>query len=197
MKKLKSEIENGMCCKIQFQPCHQGVLFKSYLVFVIHGWTLCQNLIMSLRFLKDGALIEISYETQKRGVILASCIAVILKPFNAVHDSVDYTIVLLEIILIFFAFWQSECGPTDPSHRITLRLILQAIIARGGRFLEAPVIGSKGPASTGELVILSAGDQTLHEDCGTCFQAMGRKTLYLGLLCFLFVYIQIKQFPNL
>lgn len=62
----------------------------------------------------------------------------------------------------------------------SLRLHLQAVIARGGRFLEAPVIGSKTPAQNGELVILSAGDISLHEDCFSCFQAIGKKTLYLG-----------------
>lgn len=36
---------------------------------------------------------------------------------------------------------------------------LQAISAKGGHFLEAPVSGSKQPAETGQLVILSAGEK--------------------------------------
>lgn len=31
--------------------------------------------------------------------------------------------------------------------------------AKGGVFLEAPVSGSKQPAETGQLIILSAGDK--------------------------------------
>lgn len=36
---------------------------------------------------------------------------------------------------------------------------LQAITSKGGHFLEAPVSGSKQPAETGQLVILSAGEK--------------------------------------
>ena len=53
-------------------------------------------------------------------------------------------------------------------------------MARGGRFLEAPVIGTKGPAREGSLVILASGDDTLYQDCYSCFAAMGKKTFYLG-----------------
>ena len=42
-----------------------------------------------------------------------------------------------------------------------LVLILQAIISRGGKFLEAPVSGSKKPAEDGQLVILAAGDKVM------------------------------------
>ncbi len=53
-------------------------------------------------------------------------------------------------------------------------------MARGGRFVEAPVSGSKGPAQVGQLVILAAGDRTLYEDAHSCFEAMGKKTFFLG-----------------
>jgi len=33
---------------------------------------------------------------------------------------------------------------------------------RGGRFLEAPVSGSKGPAAAGQLIFLTSGDQVGH-----------------------------------
>ena len=58
----------------------------------------------------------------------------------------------------------------------------QAVTARGGRFLEAPVIGSRQPSENGTLLILAAGDRTLYDDCYSCFEAMGRKTFYLGVL---------------
>ena len=60
-------------------------------------------------------------------------------------------------------------------------LSFQAVTARGGRFLEAPVIGSKQPSSNGSLIILAAGDKTLYDDCYSCFEAMGKKTFYLGM----------------
>lgn len=37
----------------------------------------------------------------------------------------------------------------------------QAVLKKGGSFVEAPVSGSKKPAEDGQLVILSAGDKVL------------------------------------
>ena len=40
-----------------------------------------------------------------------------------------------------------------------------------GRFLEAPVLGSKVPAATGQLIVLCAGDESLFNEIqglGTC-----------------------------
>lgn len=53
-------------------------------------------------------------------------------------------------------------------------------MARGGRFLEAPVIGDRQLAADGRLIILAAGDQTVFDDCASCFEAIGKK-FYLGM----------------
>ncbi|KAH9313307.1 hypothetical protein KI387_028342, partial [Taxus chinensis] len=37
--------------------------------------------------------------------------------------------------------------------------ICEGILAKGGRFVEAPVSGSKKPAEDGQLIILAAGDK--------------------------------------
>jgi len=60
---------------------------------------------------------------------------------------------------------------------------IQAVTTRGGRFLEAPVIGSRQPAMNGQLLILAAGDRTLFDDCYSCLEAMGRQTFFLGRWC--------------
>lgn len=57
---------------------------------------------------------------------------------------------------------------------------LQAINAKGGRYLEAQVQGSKTQAEEGTLVILAAGDRSLFDDCQSCFKAMGKNSFYLG-----------------
>ena len=41
----------------------------------------------------------------------------------------------------------------------------QAIVEKGGRFLEAPVSGSKKPAEDGTLIILAAGDEVMLKGC--------------------------------
>lgn len=55
-----------------------------------------------------------------------------------------------------------------------------AITQKGGRFVEAPVSGSKKPAADGTLVIIAAGDQALFEECKGAFDAMGKLTVYVG-----------------
>lgn len=56
----------------------------------------------------------------------------------------------------------------------------QAITAKGGRYLEAQLQGSKVQAEEGMLVILAAGDRTLFDDCQSAFQAMGKHSFFLG-----------------
>lgn len=56
-----------------------------------------------------------------------------------------------------------------------------AVVAKGGRFLEAPVSGSKGPAATGTLIFLCAGESDLFkeiEDNG--LHAMGKASHFFG-----------------
>lgn len=47
--------------------------------------------------------------------------------------------------------------------------------AKGGRFLEAPVSGSKKPAIDGQLIILAAGDKSLFDDSMPAFEVMGKR----------------------
>lgn len=62
----------------------------------------------------------------------------------------------------------------------TARKIAGAINAKGGRFLEAPVSGSRKPAEEGSLVILTAGDRELYDEAMPALTRMGKKVLYLG-----------------
>jgi len=58
--------------------------------------------------------------------------------------------------------------------------ISQAITSRGGRFLEAPVSGTKKPAEDGQLIIMAAGARDLFDDARPAFNAMGKMAVYLG-----------------
>ena len=62
----------------------------------------------------------------------------------------------------------------------TAQRIGAAITGRGGRFLEAPVSGSKKPAEDGTLIILAAGDKSLYDEAIPAFERMGKKYLFLG-----------------
>ena len=56
--------------------------------------------------------------------------------------------------------------------------ICAAIQDKGGRFLEAPVSGSKKPAEDGTLVFLCAGDESLFKDAQPALDVMGKKSFY-------------------
>lgn len=62
----------------------------------------------------------------------------------------------------------------------TSQKIGEAVVSKGGRFLEAPVSGSKKPAIDGQLIILAAGDEGLYKESLPAFDIMGKKSLLLG-----------------
>src|SRR5271165_1144655 len=47
-------------------------------------------------------------------------------------------------------------------------------------FVDAPVSGSKGPAETGQLLILASGPSAATAATAPVFSAIGRKTVWLG-----------------
>lgn len=54
------------------------------------------------------------------------------------------------------------------------------VAERGGRFLEAPVSGSKGPAAAGQLIFLAAGDEALYASVASDLDAMGKAKFFFG-----------------
>jgi len=56
----------------------------------------------------------------------------------------------------------------------------EQVLGKGGRFLEAPVSGSKGPAANGALVFLCGGDRPLYDTVSAQLEAMGKKSFYFG-----------------
>ncbi|MFT5699645.1 MAG: glyoxylate/succinic semialdehyde reductase [Desulforhopalus sp.] len=68
-----------------------------------------------------------------------------------------------------------DVSTVDPA---TSMRIAEAVKAKGGRFLEAPVSGSKKPAEDGTLVFLCSGDESLYHDAEKALQTMGKKSFY-------------------
>ncbi|MBA2349681.1 MAG: NAD(P)-dependent oxidoreductase [Solirubrobacterales bacterium] len=50
----------------------------------------------------------------------------------------------------------------------------------GVAYVDGPVLGTKQPAEQGELVVLSAGPPAARHRCEPLFEAVGRKTVFLG-----------------
>jgi 3-hydroxyisobutyrate dehydrogenase len=63
--------------------------------------------------------------------------------------------------------------------RFTERFAARAHEA-GVRYLDAPVVGTVGPAEQGELVVLAAGDAEAAERAASVLEAIGRTTIRLG-----------------
>jgi len=61
----------------------------------------------------------------------------------------------------------------------SLRLY-EAVHKKGGKFLAAPVSGSKKPAEDGQLVIMAGGDRSLFELMQNIFSVIGKKSIFLG-----------------
>jgi len=70
-----------------------------------------------------------------------------------------------------------DMSTVDPG---TSQSIAEAVAEAGGRFLEAPVSGTKKPAEDGTLIILAAGDQSLYEEVASTFDKMGKMRPFLG-----------------
>jgi 3-hydroxyisobutyrate dehydrogenase-like beta-hydroxyacid dehydrogenase len=70
-----------------------------------------------------------------------------------------------------------DVSTIDPQTSIE---ISQAISNKGGRFLEAPVSGSKKPAEDGALVFLCAGDNSLYQEAIPALEIMGKRSFYFG-----------------
>jgi len=62
-----------------------------------------------------------------------------------------------------------------------MKKMSEAVVKAGGRFLEAPVSGSKVPAITGTLIFLCAGDKALFDEVkDTGLKAMGKASHFFS-----------------
>jgi 3-hydroxyisobutyrate dehydrogenase len=51
---------------------------------------------------------------------------------------------------------------------------------RGLVYVDAPVLGTKGPAEEGQLVVLASGPEAPRERLGPLFDAVGKRTIWVG-----------------
>jgi len=70
-----------------------------------------------------------------------------------------------------------DMSTVDPG---TAATIAKAVSAAGGRYLEAPVSGTKKPAEDGTLIILAAGNTGLYEEAAPALDLMGKMRPFLG-----------------
>jgi len=70
-----------------------------------------------------------------------------------------------------------DCATIAPDD---MQRLYKQVTDKGGRFLEAPVSGSKGPAHAGQLIFLCAGDEALFKEATADLDAMGKASFFFG-----------------
>lgn len=112
-------------------------------------------------------------------------------PADVVASS-DITFVMLSDDAAVRELWYAEDGPlagVSAGHDVincstigddTSLELSAAVVERGGRYLEAPVTGTKKPAEEGLLVFLGAGNRRLYEEALPAFEVMGKRSVHLG-----------------
>jgi 3-hydroxyisobutyrate dehydrogenase len=50
----------------------------------------------------------------------------------------------------------------------------------GVDFVDAPVLGTRQPAESGDLIVLASGPRSAHDRCEPVFDAVGKRTLWVG-----------------
>ncbi|ERN11312.1 hypothetical protein AMTRI_Chr04g242650 [Amborella trichopoda] len=147
---------------------------------------------MSLNLIKSGFKVTVWNRTLSKCEELAKLGASVGETPAAVVEKCKYTIAMLSdpsaalsVIFDKGGVLEQICpgkGYIDMStvDASTTSKINEVVSAKGGRFLEAPVSGSKKPAEDGQLIILAAGDKELYEEIIPAFDVMGKKSFYLG-----------------
>ncbi len=51
---------------------------------------------------------------------------------------------------------------------------------RGLEFVDAPVLGTKAPAESGELIVLASGPDRVHDRANPIFDVIGKRTMWVG-----------------
>ncbi|KAK0041652.1 oxidoreductase GLYR1 [Biomphalaria pfeifferi] len=145
---------------------------KRWLATAIGSKTLLSVTIECREFVKAGAL-----KGNNPADVVQSCDIT----FTCVADSTAVRDIMFGNMGVLDGISKGKCYvEMSTVDEETVQDVADAIMARGGAFLEAPVCGSRVPALEGQLLILSSGDRKLFDDCYSCFEAMGKKSFYLG-----------------
>ena len=70
-----------------------------------------------------------------------------------------------------------DCSTVDPT---TTAALLEATSAKGARFVDAPVAGSKDAAAKGELILMVGGEEDTIEEVRAILEALSKKIIYAG-----------------
>eukprot|EP00160_Parvularia_atlantis_P015619 Unigene4547_Nuclearia_a/m.13896 Unigene4547_Nuclearia_a/g.13896 ORF Unigene4547_Nuclearia_a/g.13896 Unigene4547_Nuclearia_a/m.13896 type:complete len:300 (-) Unigene4547_Nuclearia_a:39-938(-) len=156
----------------------------------IMGRPMVQNVI------KGGHAVNVwSRTASKAQELKAANAAGMVNVFNTPADVVKNSVITFSMLADPSAVDQVYFGKDGVSKTLTLgksiidmstvdaatslRLAAAADSA-SGRYLEAPVSGSKRPAEEAQLIVMAAGDATLYDEALPYFNLMAKKSFFLG-----------------
>ena len=144
---------------------------------------------MARSLLREGFEVSAWNRTAERARPLAADGATVAETAAAAVDGAELVVVMLfdaNAVLDVLAEVADGIGPDAvvaqmstiglAGTREVARLAEQADL----RVLDAPVLGTRGPAADGKLVVLASGDPALRPVAQPAFDAMGAKTVWAG-----------------
>lgn len=119
------------------------------------------------------------------GAVLAESPAALAVECEVVYSMLSTPAVVREVALGENGFLEHlskdslwvDCSTVNPSFNLEMST---AATARGIRYLDAPVAGTKGPAEAGQLLFLVGGTEEEAGEISGQLAVMGKKTLYFG-----------------
>lgn len=134
------------------------------------------------RLLDLGLPLQVYNRTVEKTLPLRNFGAATHRTVSRLLDRVDIAVSVLsdgpaceEVLLQESNRWPGkilvQMGTIAPRESIALGRLLEE---RGGRYLEAPVLGSVPQALAGELLVMAAGDPRLFEECRPLLEMLGR-----------------------
>lgn len=134
------------------------------------------------RLLDLGLPLQVYNRTVEKTLPLRNFGAATHRTVSRLLDRVDIAVSVLsdgpaceEVLLQESNRWTGkilvQMGTIAPRESIALGRLLEE---RGGRYLEAPVLGSVPQALAGELLVMAAGDPRLFEECRPLLEMLGR-----------------------
>ena len=147
---------------------------------------------MALNLLRGGHELSVWNRTRAACALLREAGAAVADTPAAVAAACDITFAMLADPAAALAVaggpdgaaagLRSGSGYVDMStvDAATSTSVARLVAARGARFLEAPVSGSRQPAAQGALVIMAAGDRSLYDEAAPALDLLGKRRLFLG-----------------
>jgi 3-hydroxyisobutyrate dehydrogenase len=119
---------------------------------------------------QDGATVA---DTPTEAAEGADFLLTMLSEAGAIEESVQGGV--LGSLANGGAWIQTSTVGTEGNERL-------AALARehGTPYVDAPVLGTKGPAEGGQLIVLASGPEEARAKCEPVFEAVGSKTVWLG-----------------